>query len=140
MEWSGPVALNFCRGAQSVQTLNSEAQLASMLCRNPNGEATNEQLLNKNAQLVTVTLWNTLLNCAIAQHQKSPTKSIEIYKLTLRVAERLNKPELIATTYYYLGRTYSGMTAVENAIQAYETSRKLFEQAGIKSNCTLRAG
>src|SRR5947208_11986333 len=67
--------------AQSVQTIDSETQLASMLCRNPKEEATNEQLLEKNAQLVTVTLWNTLLNCALsAEHQESPAKSVEIYK------------------------------------------------------------
>jgi CHAT domain-containing protein/tetratricopeptide (TPR) repeat protein len=119
--------------AQSVQTIDSEAQLASMLCRNPTEEATNELLLNKNAQLVNITLWNTLLNCASSeQHQQSPAKSIEIYQLTLRVADRINKPELVAVTYYYIGRTYSRMTDFESSIQAYETSGKLFEQAGTK--------
>jgi tetratricopeptide (TPR) repeat protein len=121
--------------AQLVQTTESEAQLASVLCRNPTGDETDELLLDKNAQLVTVTLWNRLLDCAAsAQRQRSPARSIEIYKLTLRIANRLNKPELLATTYYYLGRTYSGMTDLENSIQAYEMSRKLFEQAGSESN------
>ena len=123
--------------AQSVQTIDSEAQLASMLCRHPKEDAANE-LLSKHAQLVNVTLWNTLLNCALSA-QQSPAESIEIYKLTGRVADRLNKPDLTATSYYYLGRAYSGMSDFEDSIQAYETSRKLFEQAGIESNliCVL---
>jgi tetratricopeptide (TPR) repeat protein len=98
-------------------------------------KTTNELLLDKHAQLINVTLWNALLDCASsAQRPGLPTKSIEIYKLTLRVADRLNKSELVATTYYYLGRTYSRTNDFANAIQAYETSRKLFEKAGLESN------
>jgi CHAT domain-containing protein len=129
------LVVTYVANAQLVQTIDSEAQLASVLCRNPKDEATNELLLDKHAQLVNVTLWNALLDCTSStQRQGSPAKSIEIYKLAVRVADRLNKPELVATTYYYLGRTYSLMSDVENAIQTYERSRKLFEEAGIKSN------
>jgi len=121
--------------AQSVQTIDSEAQLASVLCRNREEDTSNELLLDKHAQLVNVSLWNALLDCAnSAQRLGSTTKSIEIYKLALRIADRLNKPEAVATTYYYLGRTYSRMNDFEDSIQAYETSRKLFEQAGLESN------
>ena len=120
--------------AQSVQTIDSEAQLASMLCRNPT-DTTNELLLNKNARLVNVTLWNSLLHCAFSeQRQGSLAKSIETYKLTLRVADRLNRLDLVAAGHYYMGRTYFGLTDFENSIQAYETSRKLFEQAGLENN------
>ena len=137
LKWSLMVLVLFTSvtNAQSVQTINSETQLASVLCRNPQAEARNELLLDKHAQLVNVTLWNALLDCAnSAQRQGSTTKSIEIYKLALRIADRLNKPEVVATTYYYLGRTSSRMNDFENSIQAYETSRKLFEQAGLESN------
>jgi tetratricopeptide (TPR) repeat protein len=134
----GTVALFLLKSvasAQSVQAIDSEAHLSSMLCRNPTQEKANEQLLNTNAQLVNGILWNTLLNCAsTAQRHGAPARSIEIYKLTVRVADRLNKPELVATTYYYLGRSYSGINDFENSIQAYETSRKLFEQAGNESS------
>jgi CHAT domain-containing protein len=136
LKWSLMVLALFTSvaNAQSVQTIDSEAQLASVLCRNREDTA-NELLLDKYAQLVNVTLWNALLDCAnSAQRQGSTTKSIEIYKLTLRVADRIKKPEVVATTYYYLGRTYSRMNNFENSIQAYETSRKLFEQAGLESN------
>lgn len=126
--------LSSVASARSVQTIDSQEQLISMLCRNPNADAVTEVQSN-NARLVNVTLWNALLNCASSgQKQQSPAKSLEIYKLTIRVAELLNKPELVATTYYYLGRTYSGMNDIEDSIQAYETSRKLFEQAGLESN------
>jgi len=134
LQWSLMVLVFFpyAASAHSVQTIDSEAQLASVLCRNPKDETTNE-LLDKNLQLVNVTLWNALLDCASsAQRQGSATKSIEIYKLAVLVVQRLKKPELIATTYYYLGRTYSRMNDLENSIQAYETSRKLFEQVGLE--------
>ncbi|HEY0762994.1 MAG TPA: CHAT domain-containing tetratricopeptide repeat protein [Pyrinomonadaceae bacterium] len=124
----------FVASAQSAQTIDSEAQLASVLCRNPKEEATSGLLLDKNAQLVNVTLWNALINCASsAPREESATKSLEIYKLALRVADRLKKPELVATTYYCLGRTYSRTNDFANSIQAYETSKKLFEQAGLES-------
>jgi len=139
LTWAGMVlfVLTSVVGARPVQTIDSEAQLASMLCRNPKADAANE-LLNKHAQLVNVILWNKLLNCALSA-QQSPAESIEIFKLTGRVADRLNKPALAATSYYYLGRAYSRMSDVEDSIQAYETSRKLFEQAGIESDliCVL---
>lgn len=121
--------------AQSVQTIDSEAQLASVLCRNPKEDTSNELLLDNHAQLVTVILWDALLDCASsAQRQGSATKSMETYKLMLRIADRLKKPELVATTYYYLGGTYSRANDFENSIQAYETSRKLFDQAGSENN------
>ncbi len=129
------LVLTSVASAQTVRTINSEAQLASLLCRNPKGDATHELLLDKNAELVNITLWNALLDCAsYTRRQGSPANSIEIYKLTLGVAARLNKLELIATTYYHLGRTYSVLSDFENAIQAYEASRKLFAQAGSESN------
>jgi CHAT domain-containing protein len=124
--------------AQSVQTTDSEAQLASVLCQRPTEGAANELLLSKNPQLVNVTLWRRLLNCASPeQHQQSPSRLIGIYKLTLRVADRINKPELEAASYYYLGQTYSGMNDFKNSIQAYETSEKLFEQAGVQSSLSF---
>lgn len=133
--WAGVVLvmLTSVVGAQSLQTIDSEAQLASMLCRDAKEDVANE-LVNKHAQLINVTLWNTLLKCASsAEHQQSPAKLVEIYKLSLHVADRLNKPDLKATSYYYLGRTYAGMSDFERSIQVYEISRKLFEEAGIQS-------
>lgn len=137
LNWSLMVLLLFTYGAsaQSVQTIDSEAQFASVLCRNPKGPRTSELLLDQNAQLVNVTLWHALVDCASsAQRQGLATKSIEIYKLALRVADRLKKPNLIGITYCYLGRTYSRANDFANAIQAYETSRALFQQAGLESN------
>ena len=137
LKWGGIVLLllNSVAEGHSIQSIDSEAQFASILCRNPKDEAAND-LLDKNAQLINANLWSALLNCASAAQRQggSPAKSIEIYKLGLRVADRLNKPELRAASYYYVGRTYSEMNDFENSIQAYETSRKLFEQAGSERN------
>jgi hypothetical protein len=103
LTWAGVVlcVLTPVVGAQSSQTIDSETQLASMLCRNPKEDAANE-LLDKHANLVTVTLWNTLVKCA-SSAQQSASESVEIYKFAGRVAGRLNKPELVGTSYYYLG-------------------------------------
>src|SRR5690349_21006002 len=88
---SGTVA-----AAQSVQTIDSEAQLAAMLCRNPDQETTNS-LLTKNPQLVNSVLWNSLVDCAsYAQRHGSAARTLEIYKLSLHIADRLNKPDLLA--------------------------------------------
>ena len=56
--------------AQSAQTMDSEAQLASALCRNAKEEARNELLLDKNSQLVNVILWNILLDCASSAQRR----------------------------------------------------------------------
>jgi CHAT domain-containing protein len=134
LTWAGVVlcVLTSVVAAQSSQTIDSETQLASMLCRNPKAAAANE-LLDKHVNLVNVTLWKTLVKCASSTRQ-SASESVEIYKLTGRVADRLNNAELVGTSYYYLGRTYSRMSDFESSIQAYETSRTLFEQLGIENN------
>jgi CHAT domain-containing protein len=139
LKWSLMVLVlfTFVASAQPVQIINSETQLASMLCRNPQEEARNELLLDKNSPLVNVTLWNGLLDCAASALRQGSAKSMEIYKLALRVADRLKKPELVAATYYYLGRTYSQTNDFANSIEAYETSRKLFEEAGLESNLSF---
>jgi CHAT domain-containing protein len=134
LTWAGLVLfiVTSVAGAQSDQVVNSEAQLTSMLCRNPKENVANE-LLYKHAQLVNISLWNGLVKCASSAQQSTP-ESIEIYKLTVLVADRLNKPELAATSYYYLGRTYSRMSDFKGSIQAYETSRNLFEQVRFDGN------
>src|ERR1043165_10015607 len=80
LKWSLLVLVLFpsVASAQPVQTIDSEAQLASVLCRNPEEETRNELLLDKNAQVANVHLWNALLDCAnSAQRQGSRTKTIE---------------------------------------------------------------
>ena len=125
-------------GGQPIQTIQSEAQLAAIMCRNSTDEAANELLLDGNPQLVNVTLWKTLLNCAsFEQHPQPPAQLIAISKLTLRVAEQINRPELIATSYYYLARAYARMSDLENAIQAFEKSRRLLEQAGNENSLSF---
>src|SRR5690349_7295601 len=73
-------------GARPVQTVDSEAQVAAMLCRNPGDAAANE-LLNKDPKFVSVSLWNALVDCASsAQREESLDRTIGIYRLTVRVA------------------------------------------------------
>src|SRR5215213_4645842 len=76
LKWSLMVLVLFASvaSAQSVRTIDSEAQLASVLCRKPQEDATNELVLDRNAQLVNVTLWQALLDCAASapRHGSGP--------------------------------------------------------------------
>ena len=77
--WAGVVlvTLTAVAGAQSVQTIDSEAQLASRLCRNAKEDAANE-LLNKHVQLINLTLWNTLcgIHCLSAPRPQNTSNHL----------------------------------------------------------------
>jgi hypothetical protein len=94
LKWSLIILILFSSvvHAQSVQTIDSEAQLASVLCRNPQEEARNELPLDKNSQLVNITLWKALLDCASGESQRSDTKSTEIYSLPFASLINLRNP------------------------------------------------
>ena len=61
-----------------VQTIDSEAQLASLMCRNPAQQAANE-LQDKNPQFTNIALWNELVNCASASRRCARMGGAEEY-------------------------------------------------------------
>jgi CHAT domain-containing protein/uncharacterized protein HemY len=115
-------------GEPRIQT---EVELASVLCRAHEDEQSREQLLKSHPQLVNNLLWSALTRSAVAAyHGPSPEQSLAIYEIALQVVSQLHSPQLLAKTYYNIGRTYSGLDQLSKAVEAYEKSRRLFEQEG----------
>ena len=115
-------------GEARIQT---EVELASALCLAQKDEQSREQLLKSNPQLVNNQLWNALIRSAVgAYHGPSPEQSLGIYQIALQVASKLHSQQLLAKTYYNIGRTYSGLNQLSKAVEAYEKSRTVFEQEG----------
>jgi CHAT domain-containing protein len=115
-------------GEPRIQT---EVELASVLCRAQEDEQSREQLLKLHPQLVNNQLWSALIKSAAAAYRgPSPEQSLTIYEIALQVVNQLNNPQLLAKTYYNIGRTYSGLNQLSKAVEAYEKSRRVFEQEG----------
>jgi CHAT domain-containing protein len=124
-------------GATSQQSdppqVQTEDSLFSVLLKvAPDQKAAAGALLARNQPLVTVRLWQRLIDhAALAYHQSSPERSLAVYAIAGTVAEQLNDKRLLATTHYKLGLTQSGLGRNEAAIQSYLISRRLFEEAGL---------
>lgn len=120
--------------AQStIQPIQNEAQLASALCDFHQTAESREFLLKSNSHLVNENLWRRLIERAAATYyNQSPEGSLVIYDIAIKIAVHLSNPKLIATTYYNLGRTYSGLNEFRKSIDAYEYSRRFFTEAGLQ--------
>jgi len=117
----------------SKQQIQTETDLASALCAARQDQDSREGLLKAYPQLVTIDLWNDLSDlAAAAYYQQPPKRCLEIYQVAVQIATQLRDAKLLATTYYNLGRTYSGLNQFTLAIEAYEKSRGYFEQAGLQ--------
>src|SRR6266508_6650437 len=93
--------------APSIET---EVELASLLCRAHEDEQSREQLLKSHSQLVNSQLWSALTSRAVvAYYGPSPEQSLATYKIVIQVANQLHSPQLLAKTYYNIGGTYSGL-------------------------------
>ena len=92
-----------------------------------------EALLNEHSQLITASLWNKLVDrAAFAYYGTGLERALWLYGVAIQVAERLSDQKLVATTWYKIGGSYSGMGKMEESIQAYLTSKKVFEAAGFE--------
>ena len=117
-------------GEPRIQT---EVELASVLCRAHEDEQSREQLLKSHPQLVNNQLWSALSRSAFeAYHGPSPEQSLAIYEIALQVASQLHSQQLLGKTYYNIGRAHSGLDQLSKAVEAYEKSRRVFEQAGLQ--------
>src|SRR5215471_15375601 len=123
--------------AQSPKrNIETETDLVAMLCAEKS-EAAREQLLISHPQLVQKDLWDALTSRAVsAYYSSTPEESLETYNIAIEVAARLKNQRLVATTYYNLGRTYSGLNQLPKAIEAYERSRKGFQDGGLQNDLT----
>ncbi len=116
--------------ARQIQT---EGDLVFALCRLNQDRQSREQLLKSHQELIDSQLWRDLNErAAAAYYTRSPEQSLAIYEVAVQVATRLGDQKLLATTYYNIGRTYSGVNQFPAAIGAYEKSREYFERAGLQ--------
>lgn len=124
-----PVFAGSASLAQSNAQIETEVELADALSVAHQDKQSKIELLKTYPQLVTTQLWNELSERAAASYyQQSPQSCLEIYEGLVEVATRLDNSKLLATTYYNLGRTYSGLNQFPKAIESYEKSRAYFEK------------
>ena len=90
-------------------------------------------LLKANAQFVSETFWQEILDAAAQRYsQNQQDRAFVLYALALQVAVELKSQKLLAKTYYYLGRSYSGQNQLDKAKAAYLESKKAFVAAGLE--------
>lgn len=90
-----------------------------------------ERLLDANSASVTPQLWQRLLDEAAREYYaQHPDLAIARYQTALLVAARLNDKRSVAMTHYNLGRTYSGLGKMREAIACYLASKDAFDGAG----------
>jgi CHAT domain-containing protein/tetratricopeptide (TPR) repeat protein len=126
----------FSFGQSSSRDIQTETDLVVVLCTQE-GEPAREQLLVSHPRLVNKDLWQALNSrAATAYYISSPEQSLATYNIAIEVAVRLKNPRLLATTYYNIGRTYSGLNQISKAIDAYERSRSVFEESNLQNDLT----
>jgi CHAT domain-containing protein/Tfp pilus assembly protein PilF len=119
--------------AQSFEReIKTEPELISELCRLYQDGKSRELLLRSHPQLVDSRLWRDLNDLAASAYTLSPEQSLPLYEVAIQVAAQLGDQKLLGTTYYNIGRTYSGLNQFPAAIGAYEKSGDHFEQAGLR--------
>lgn len=120
--------------AQSVdQQITNEAELASILCRGEKDKQSRDAILRAYPQLIDSRLWEDVSRrAAAAYYQESPDRALQIYEVSIQVANKLGDTKLLAKTYYNQARTFWGVNQSDKAIESYERSREYFAQAGLK--------
>lgn len=124
--------------AQSLgQSVKTEGELVSVLCHSGESAQSRAKLLKSHPQLVNPELWAALMKRAASEYYGSAREqSFAIYEIALLVADRMQNPKFLGTTYYNIGRSYSGLNQLSKAVEAYESSRGILEQAGLSRDVT----
>jgi CHAT domain-containing protein len=122
----------FAFAQSSEREIKTEPELISELCRLYQDGKSRELLLRSHPQLVDSRLWRDLNDLAASAYTLSPEQSLPLYAVAIQVAAQLGDQKLLGTTYYNIGRTYSGLNQFPAAIGAYEKSGDYFEQAGLR--------
>ena len=114
--------------------IRSQQELAIALLKAESERPTDvANLLKNNAQLLSVALWQAFMDAAAQKYSENlQDRSFLLYDIARQVALELNEKKLLARTYYYLGRSYSGLNQFEKAKAAYLASRKAFAVAGLQ--------
>ena len=127
------VLLPLLTSAQVRQSITTETEFVAVLCRRSENEQSRQKLLTANSHLVNERLWWTLVQRASGSFDgASPEESLTTYEVAIAVARELQSPKMLGVTYYYLGRTYSGLNKLTEAVYAYEKSRQFHEETESK--------
>jgi CHAT domain-containing protein len=119
--------------AQSI-TIRSQQELAlALLKAQTERPADVPSLLKANAQFLSETFWQEILDAAAQRYsQNQQDRAFLLYAIARQVAAELKSQKLLAKTYYYLGRSYSGLNQFDKAKAAYLESKKAFTAAGLE--------
>ncbi len=122
--------------AQQTSPIQSEEELISTLMKADSDRQTSLQyLLQDYSSLVTPRLWKKLIAKATsAYYSDGPDRSLALYRVAIAVADHLKDVKSLASTHYYICRTYSGLGKTDEAIRSCLESRRLFESAGLRRN------
>lgn len=118
--------------ATDTRIQNGEALLRALIQQQTTQPEAIQTLLAEHRPLVTLRLWERLIAQAeAAYYSPIPQRALALYDLALEVARSLDDKKLLASTYYKIGLTRSGLNQSASAINAYQESRKLFAEVGL---------
>ena len=127
------VLLQAAAFSQTPSPFSENDLVAAIMKMDQSRQSEVEALLNEHSQLITASLWNKLVDrAAFTYYGTGLERALWLYGVAIQVAERLSDQKLVATTWYKIGGSYSGMGKMEESIQAYLTSKKVFEAAGLE--------
>jgi len=130
--------LSISASSQAPSPIQSQSQdelISALLKLNGSQKENISALLDSHQSLVTTALWKSLVvKAANAYHSEGLEQSLLIYDIAIAVAERLRDGRRLATTYYNVGRTCAAAGKIKDAIQAYLTSKRVFEEAGLRKD------
>jgi tetratricopeptide (TPR) repeat protein len=114
--------------------IRSEKELRLALVKaQTNRPADVPTLLKDNSRLLSESFWKEILDEATQRYSENQhDRAFMFYAIAVQVAAELNNEKLLAKTYYYLGRSYSGLSQFEKAKEAYLESEKAFVKAGLQ--------
>jgi CHAT domain-containing protein/Tfp pilus assembly protein PilF len=118
--------------AQQSETIRTESDLIVALVKVKKAPGETSKLLETNAPLVTANLWDQLIALASQMFYRNPEKAFVLYDGAREVALHLKDKRRLATTYYNIARSYSGLGQYENATSNYLQSKEAFEAAGFE--------
>jgi CHAT domain-containing protein/tetratricopeptide (TPR) repeat protein len=125
----------------SKQTALAERDLIAALSDPKTDQSLRAALLKTNSNIVTPRLWEAFnFFAAESYYRQLPERSIAYYEVAVQIAAHLNDYKLIATTYYNIGRTHSGLSQFRQATEAYLRSKEEFERAGLRRDCIYILG
>lgn len=118
--------------AQQSEIIKTESDLIVALVKVNKAPGETSKLLETNAYLVTANLWDQLMALASQMFYRNPEKAFVLYDGAREVALHLKDQRRLATTYYNIARSYSGLGQYENATSNYLLSKEAFEAAGFE--------